>query len=67
MDAEHSWYQPAIDGYVTVLSQEYNKLPTATQPAKASGGLWGQLTGASEKNAAKSSGSSDEANTLPLF
>lgn len=27
VDAEHSWYQPAIDGYTMLLSQEYNKMP----------------------------------------
>lgn len=27
MDAEHTWYQPLIDGYTLMLSQEFNALP----------------------------------------
>jgi len=30
IDAEHTWYQPALDVYTMMLSQEFNKLPTAT-------------------------------------
>lgn len=30
IDAEHSWYQPAIDGYTMILSQEFNKLPSSS-------------------------------------
>ncbi|KAJ9100759.1 hypothetical protein QFC19_005498 [Naganishia cerealis] len=26
VDAEHSWYQPAIDGYTMLMSQEFNKI-----------------------------------------
>jgi proline dehydrogenase len=26
IDAEHSWYQPAIDGYTMLMSQEFNKI-----------------------------------------
>lgn len=25
IDAEHTWYQPALDAYTILLAQEYNK------------------------------------------
>jgi proline dehydrogenase len=26
IDAEHTWYQPVLDAYTMMLSQEFNKL-----------------------------------------
>ncbi|OBZ80094.1 Proline dehydrogenase 1, mitochondrial [Grifola frondosa] len=37
IDAEHSWYQPAIDALCLDLMREFNKLP---QPPKKSQSLW---------------------------
>ena len=28
IDAEHSWYQPSLDAYTLLLSEEFNKPPT---------------------------------------
>lgn len=27
IDAEHSWYQPSLDAYTLLLSEEFNKPP----------------------------------------
>ena len=28
IDAEHSWYQPSLDAYTLLLSEEFNKPPS---------------------------------------
>jgi len=33
VDAEHSWYQPAIDGYTMLMSQEFNKIESSEKVA----------------------------------
>ncbi|KAI0917811.1 hypothetical protein AcV5_003960 [Taiwanofungus camphoratus] len=37
VDAEHSWYQPAIDAFVLALQQEFNRLP---QPPPTRAWFW---------------------------
>ncbi|TFK57728.1 FAD-linked oxidoreductase [Heliocybe sulcata] len=35
MDAEYSWYQPAIDAYAHALMREFNKLSPCTSPSSS--------------------------------
>lgn len=31
VDAEYTWYQPALDAYTLLLSQEFNRPPTSKE------------------------------------
>lgn len=31
VDAEHTWYQPALDAYTLLLSQKFNRPPTSKE------------------------------------
>ncbi|KZP26013.1 FAD-linked oxidoreductase [Athelia psychrophila] len=46
MDAEYTWYQPAIDALSLSLSREFNRLP----PAPASAPSWWPWSAAAEKD-----------------
>ncbi|CAE6459456.1 hypothetical protein BN14_07771 [Rhizoctonia solani AG-1 IB] len=37
VDAEHSWYQPGIDAFVTALSREFNQPSTESEPSTRNG------------------------------
>ncbi|KLO17621.1 FAD-linked oxidoreductase [Schizopora paradoxa] len=37
VDAEHSWYQPAIDAYTLSLMRTFNKLPSSTKASRTFG------------------------------
>lgn len=39
IDAEHTWYQPALDAFTLLLSQEFNKPPKAGSGEKWNGPL----------------------------
>jgi proline dehydrogenase len=40
IDAEHTWYQPALDAYTLLLSQEFNR-----PPRKSLGGVSSEWNG----------------------
>lgn len=37
IDAEHTWYQPALDAYTLLLSQEFNRPPRHSSGAMSMG------------------------------